>query len=321
MAPLSEKSLQRRRDEDNRHVAIRRLPGLTQIELHHLSSLSESRPLIPSFLLQPPRRWTLEHLRTLKLIQQGNLSANAIIGAQNLPSDGDEEFEALATEFTKPTKRDLADFRSKSSIYRRNIFYRVFLRLSEVAKANDCSEPSKQAISTLFDALLSNIEGAENLLMHITVNSRIPFKLRSYGVQGALKCEGLLFRTTTINKAPLPVGTFSVVTDHRNSSITREVSQILLQGALGYDQNPTSDSHTAFVLRMGGTIFHLSMAVLPRIYMEELAQGKPLSENLKVFHSELYDLYELDRRKEALRLIIGLLRLLSSAKRTDSMKD
>jgi hypothetical protein len=51
--------------------------------------------------------------------------------------------------------------------------------------------------------------------------------------------------------------------------------------------------------------------------MEELAQGKPLSENLKVFHSELYDLYELDRRKEALRLIIGLLRLLSSAKRTD----
>ena len=75
------------------------------------------------------------------------------------------EFEALATEFTKPTKRDLADFRSKSSIYRRNIFYRVFLRLSEVAKANDCSEPSKQAISTLFDALLSNIEGAENLLM------------------------------------------------------------------------------------------------------------------------------------------------------------
>jgi hypothetical protein len=108
---------------------------------------------------------------------------------------------------------------------------------------------------------------------------------------------------------------YQVVKDHDDTNIAHEVSQILLQGILAYDQNPAVDSHTAFVLRMDRTILQLSMATTPRIYMEELCQGKPLSENLELFHSELYDLRECDRRKEALRLIIGLLRLLETKKR------
>jgi hypothetical protein len=44
------------------------------------------------------------------------------------------QFETLATEFTKPTIHDLADFGTKGFIYRRNIFHLVFLRLNEAIK-------------------------------------------------------------------------------------------------------------------------------------------------------------------------------------------
>ena len=52
---------------------------------------SDSRPSMPSFLFQPPRRWTSEHFQMLKLSQQqSHHPAEEIVGALYLPSDGDE---------------------------------------------------------------------------------------------------------------------------------------------------------------------------------------------------------------------------------------
>ncbi|KAI9726720.1 MAG: hypothetical protein M1834_008655 [Cirrosporium novae-zelandiae] len=156
--------------------------AMTSPGMNPLSLPSDSRQPIPSFLLQPPKKWTSEHFRTLKVIQQDNLPAEAIIEARYLPSDEDEG---------------------------------------------------------------------------------------------------------------------------------DEVSQILLQGFLAYDQDPTLKSYTAFVLRMSGTILQFNVAVIPRIYIEELCEGRPLSENLRLSCSESYDLQECDRRREALKVLIGLCKFLS----------
>lgn len=56
----------------------------------------------------------------------------------------------------------------------------------------------------------------------------------------------------------------------------------------------------------------LIVARISPVYMEELTHGIPLSEHLEVFHSESYDLCKQDRRREALRLVIGLLRYLAT---------
>lgn len=68
---------------------------------------------------------------------------------------------------------------------------------------------------------------------------------------------------------------------------------------------------------MDGTALRLSMATIPRVYIEELFQGKPLTESLHVLRSELFDLCESARRRGALRLIIGFFKFLYTKKKLE----
>ncbi|KAL1966733.1 hypothetical protein VTN77DRAFT_3930 [Rasamsonia byssochlamydoides] len=76
------------------------------MDLQSSSSASSHSTLLHA-LLQRPKRWTSEQLRALNFTQKSNATAEEIVGDVNLPSDGDEEFERLAADFTKPTKEDL----------------------------------------------------------------------------------------------------------------------------------------------------------------------------------------------------------------------
>lgn len=101
--------------------------------------------------------------------------------------------------------------------------------------------------------------------------------------------------------------------DNDHTSIaSHEVPQILVQAILAHEQNPTLDTHEVFVLRMDRIALQLSMAVISRTYMEDLYQGKPLHESLRVCCSERYDLRECDQRREVLRVLIGLFRYLDA---------
>lgn len=93
--------------------------------------------------------------------------------------------------------------------------------------------------------------------------------------------------------------------------MANEVAQMLVQGVLAFDQNQSILEHTTFVLSINKTVLQLSRAVISRSYMTELCQDKPLTESFQIVHSEVYDLREPDRRREALRLIIALFRLSS----------
>ena len=92
------------------------------------------------------------------------------------------------------------------------------------------------------------------------------------------------------------------------SLTAREVLQILAQGLAAYGQNPTLDSYKAAVLRMDGTFLRLTTAIVPRLYIEELYQGKKtLSHSLQLSQSKPYNLRECRGRRGALRLLLGFL--------------
>lgn len=93
-----------------------------------------------------------------------------------------------------------------------------------------------------------------------------------------------------------------------------EVPQIIVQGILAYNRDPTLQSHTAYVLRIDGSVLQVSTAVISRTYMNELCRGRPFSEGLRLCCSVPYDFLERDGRREALRLPNGLLRLLEEGK-------
>jgi hypothetical protein len=94
--------------------------------------------------------------------------------------------------------------------------------------------------------------------------------------------------------------------------MAREISQILAQAFCAYEQNPRLEIYTPFVLRIDGSTMQLSTATIHRVYMEELSEGRPLSQNLRLCRSEPYDLLDPGRRKDALRLLIGIIRFLEA---------
>jgi hypothetical protein len=94
--------------------------------------------------------------------------------------------------------------------------------------------------------------------------------------------------------------------------IYHEVPQVLIQAFLAFQKNPALDIHRAFALRMEGTKLQLSAASISRTYIDTLSQGKHLSDGFTLLSSKAYDLREPEERREAVRLLIGLLRYLGA---------
>lgn len=84
-----------------------------------------------------------------------------------------------------------------------------------------------------------------------------------------------------------------------------------MQAVSAYNDNPTLDDYTGFVITMDGSILHLSKAVMSNTYVKDICNGRPSSENLKYYRSEPYDLLDQGGRREFLRAIIGLYRYLN----------
>jgi hypothetical protein len=94
--------------------------------------------------------------------------------------------------------------------------------------------------------------------------------------------------------------------------ICHEVPQVLVQAFLAFQKNPALDIRRTFALRMEGTKLQLSAASISRAYIDTLSQGKHLSDGFTLLSSKAYDLREPEERREAVRLLIGLLRYLDA---------
>lgn len=63
---------------------------------------------------------------------------------------------------------------------------------------------------------------------------------------------------------------------------------------------------------MDSTNLQLTMADPPREYLDALLHGERPDKRLHLYHSEFYNLCNRRRRKEALRVMLGLVRLLDA---------
>jgi hypothetical protein len=98
------------------------------------------------------------------------------------------------------------------------------------------------------------------------------------------------------------------------NSATDEVPQILVQGILQYQDNPSLENFKGFRATIAKTTLRISMATMSQSYLKQLCQGKQPAETFDFWHSKSYDLREARDRREALRLIMGITRYLAAQK-------
>lgn len=147
----------------------------------------------------------------------------------------------------------------------------------------------------------------------IDLNS-IPFHLRRIAVKGVLACDGCVIKTDMQGgSAPLPVAAFSIVRPTELDDVeAQEASQLVLQAALAYEQNPALKSYKAFAIHIDKTNLQVVSADIPRVYIERLYQGQACPEGFEVLHSGPCDMLDVRGRREALRATMGLLKAIRS---------
>jgi len=280
------------------------------------------------FLLQQPHKWTRQHYDLLKVRHECNVPSESIVSSTCLPHDGDQELEAIAADLTKPDRKDLANFACwHDRSYAKSYFISFFDCLGQMMEQEENSESdellhrnysllSKKIMSYLIDTILRFVHTSTRF--NTSSDSRIPFRIQSCNVKGILKCAGALCLTSDLVKrgyrATFPLTIFTVLKYHDKDTgiIRHEVPQVLIQALLAFQKNPALDVCKAFVLRMEGTKLQLSAASISRAYIDTLSQGKHLRDGFTVRSSKAYDLREPEERREALRLLIGLLRYLDA---------
>ncbi|OQV10638.1 hypothetical protein CLAIMM_14605 [Cladophialophora immunda] len=277
---------------------------------------------LPTFLLQPPKRWTPEQVQTLQT-ERSYVPTGKLRIAEFLPPDGNEgkstrvstvlsahthiEFEELAAEFVLPTKEHLLEFAQQRSRYRNNRFHPFFVRIYDATKSNSSSQSYRRAISDLLDILLSNASAARTLAL--SLQREISFRLPS-GAGGVLDCP------TISDSTGLPLTTSLIVSSTESTTRVQadEVAQALMQGYVAHSLDPTRDSYDAFVLRLSDNLLQLQETIIPSDYLTELYSGKS-NRTLRVSYSDDFDLQERYDRREALRVILGLFGFLASVRR------
>ncbi|GLA32318.1 hypothetical protein AnigIFM63326_011462 [Aspergillus niger] len=272
-------------------------------------------------LFHSPDNWTSNHLETLRIERHFNASLDEIIGVDHIPKDGDEgwtlrapfmslswscsliaEFESLVTEFAEPTENELKNLRGTARVrYRRNIFLPVFKHLCEMLNSDVFFDASRQAVLSFIEIILRRVHLEKP--MQVACIQTISFEVA--GMRGGLECQGVLLESS-IPQSPLAV--FSVAKDG-DYKFRDQVAQLLLQKAGAHQRN---QSRRAFVIFMDSTNFQLTMADPHRDYLDALLHGERPHQNLDLYHSEFYNLCNRRRRKEALRVMLGLIRLLGA---------
>ncbi|RDK40205.1 hypothetical protein M752DRAFT_303751 [Aspergillus phoenicis ATCC 13157] len=245
-------------------------------------------------LFHSPDNWTSNHLETLRIERHFNASLDEIIGVDHIPKDGDEgwtlrapfmslswscsliaEFESLVTEFAEPTENELKNLRGTARVrYRRNIFLPVFKHLCEMLNSDVFFDASRQAVLSFIEIILRRVH-LEKPMLHVS---------KPYHLKWQVAKDG----------------------DYK---FRDQVAQLLLQKAGAHQRN---QSRRAFVIFMDSTNFQLTMADPHRDYLDALLHGERPHQNLDLYHSEFYNLCNRRRRKEALRVMLGLIRLLGA---------
>lgn len=248
----------------------------------------------------------------LKVTEKLNVPAVELVGAAYLPNNEDKIFQMLADDFGGPTEEDV-DSRCTTWTTWTNPFLSVFRRLSEVSIFNS-KNASIDALRNLLDLLLLVVPVKRaHFAWTLGKRSSIMFTVPPSGVRCAMSCEAIIHLVDGTKVLPL-CALLAWAKDDDINIAAQQVLRILGQVLMACDQVPGRDSYRAFALCIHGTCLQLATATLSRSYIEELCQNKGFSQDLQLCRSEQFDLRNPSQRVEALRLIIGLVKLIDQRK-------
>lgn len=89
-----------------------------------------------------------------------------------------------------------------------------------------------------------------------------------------------------------------------------EAPKVLLLAAPAYSHNPALGYHDRFVVCLEGPCFYVSRLRTPRGYMASLFEEQGIAEDLPLYRSQKFDVFDCNGRREIVRMLIGVLRYL-----------
>ncbi|OCK92385.1 uncharacterized protein K441DRAFT_678926 [Cenococcum geophilum 1.58] len=233
-----------------------------------MASSSELPEPRSSLLLQSSKRWSINHLKALRVAQQLKVPAVKLVGPAYLPTDKDKIFQQLAEEIAQPTEADLEDFKY-NLCFRQHPFRPFFIEISH-ASWSDNTEYSSRILWNFIEELTYSVEMKRTrITWTYRRRSSMTFTIQPGGIKCAISCEGIIHPVDCTKM--LPIATLIAWdSDYKIDPIAQQALQILGQGITIYTQEPGRDSYKAFVLCMQGTYLQLATATLYRTYIEEL---------------------------------------------------
>ena len=108
-----------------------------------------------------------------------------------------------------------------------------------------------------------------------------------------------------------------VIKGEGNDAISKhEVPQALVPIITAYSGNPSLDQYDGFVVGLEGTHMHISRAIASPAYLDSLCQGTSSSEELLLYRSRSFDLFDCIGRRNFARFMIALFRHLARSEQS-----
>lgn len=89
-----------------------------------------------------------------------------------------------------------------------------------------------------------------------------------------------------------------------------EAPKVLLLAAIAYSRNLRLEHYNEFVVCLEGTFLYVSRLEASQKYMSDLFEHKLVSDDLPLYRSRKFNIFDRGERREIVRILIGVLRCL-----------
>ncbi|RHZ67143.1 uncharacterized protein CDV56_107613 [Aspergillus thermomutatus] len=268
------------------------------------------------FLFRKPKRWTQEHLDSLRIQEHENTSVSEIVGKTNLPTNNDPAYRLLTLQIALPSKEDILTKAESDDWFPANAFTYVFDSIHKLAQTPEDKTPPADLFGGIVSvmALLYRFHNPEARNIW-DLSHGFPFHFQTCRVRGVLKCNGALGwavdgGSTVATDTPFhSLIIYNTVTKpEAENAMKCEIPFGLFLAFAAFDRNPTRDEYVSFVFNLRRTAVQVTKIVATRSYLRALCEGREVSEHLHIYRSAEYDLVEPDGRKEFLTLFLGVMK-------------
>ncbi|OJJ33331.1 hypothetical protein ASPWEDRAFT_174740 [Aspergillus wentii DTO 134E9] len=284
-----------------------------------LNNHSESKVSSPGdlpLLLQKPRKWTYKHLEVARVKLSENVTTEELLGQDYVPVDGDPEFETFAKIFCAPTRKQLesGDVRSFYHLHNGGLSS-TFNRLWNISLYDIESVVNSGTLRSVLDDVIGQIilRTKARKRLHLLWEGTIPFEIPQLKFRGQTYADGTLMGYNKDDGGfNIPLAFLSIVKESGDDGIAKyQVPQTLFPAIISYSRNPKLSEYHGHAICYDGVYMYVCKAIVSSAYMEALCKHGSVTEDLRFYRSEPFEVLEPAGRRGFIRLIVTLFRYLS----------